>query len=159
MEIRKPKATDAKGVEKWLSHPAIQPYTYVEVGREAKAQAEFWVSSAPHVIGFVAEEKKKAVGLAVCTSTPYHKARHWAHFILIVDPASWGKGIGTALLNAASEWCTREGVERLVLELYESPYQPWFEKRGFVPFATAEGILKIQGELCRRTSLKKEIVC
>lgn len=159
MKIRKAMASDLAAVERWLSDPLVEGCNPASPGPEAHAQAKFWTSNSPHTATFIAEEKGKALGIAICIGTPYHKADHWNMLSILVDPKKWGKGIGTALLQEAEKFAKDARVERFVVELFENPAEPWFIRRGFSVFARGESALKTERGFRARILLKKEALC
>jgi GNAT superfamily N-acetyltransferase len=159
VKIRKAAPSDASHFAKWLSDPLIHPYCIVEPGKEAEFLAHTWSEPVAYATSFVALRGGRPVGLAFVSGTPYHKASHWNALTLIVDPKEWGKGIGTALLSEAETWARTAKIERFVIELFESPAQPWFERRGFMPFSSGPSALKIGETFRMSTKLKKEWIC
>lgn len=159
MKIRKIKPSDADKIAQWLCDERICHFNPCQKGSEAKNQAKFWASGPAYTATFIAEDQKGPCGVAICAAAPYSKAAHWCLFTLIVDPRRWGEGIGTQLLNAAEAWAKEAGVERFVVELFESPAQPWFERRGFSAFLRSESALKIEHGFRASIKLKKEGLC
>lgn len=159
MKIRKIKPSDASALAQWLSDERISHFNPCQKGPEAKNQAKFWASGPSYTATFTAEDKKGPCGVAICAGTPYQKAAHWSLLTLIVDPKRWGEGIGTQLLHAAEAWAKEAGVERFVVELFESPAQPWFERRGFTPFLRAESALKMEHGFRASIKLRKDLPC
>lgn len=159
MKIRKIKPSDADTIAEWLSDERIADFNPCQKGPEAMNQAKFWASGLPHTATFIAEDKKGPCGLAICAGTPYQKAAHWCLLTLIIDPKRWGEGIGTQLLSAAEAWAKEAGVERFVVELFENPAQPWFERRGFVPYLRTQSALKMEHGFRASIKLKKEGLC
>lgn len=159
VNIRKIKPSDAAKIAQWLSDERIADFNPCEIGPEALSQANFWASGQPHTATFVAEDKRGPTGVLICAGTPYHKAAHWCSLTLIVDPKRWGEGIGTQLLHAAEAWAKGAGIERFVVELFENPAQPWFERRGFIAYFRTESALKIEHRFRASIKLKKEVPC
>lgn len=159
MKIRKIQPSDAQSIAEWLSDERVSDFNPCQRGPEAINQAKFWADNPTYTATFIAEDKKGPCGLAICVGTPYHKAAHWNLLILLVNPKRWGEGIGTQLLNAAEAWAKEASVERFVIELFESPAQPWFERRGFKPFLRTESALKCDHGFRASIKLRKEGLC
>jgi len=159
VKIRKIKPSDAEKIAQWLSDDRISDFNPWQKGPEAKQQAKYWADGPAYTATFVAEDKKGPCGLAICSGTPYRKASHWMLLTLIVNPKRWGEGIGTQLLLAAESWAKEASIERFVVELFENPAQPWFERRGFSPFLRAESALKVDHGMRASIKLRKNLLC
>ena len=86
---------------------------------------------------FVALSQGNAVGVAVCsTSFGLEGGAYIELEDLFVEPASRGRGVATALVEAVAEWGRAQGFRKL--EIVMTPYAqakddlaPWYESRGF----------------------------
>ena len=95
------------------TYPEETPFT-VEFEKEylkRKAAAEYDVS-------LVADVGGRIVGTAgVDRLSASEKVRHRAHFGISIEKASWGLGIGRALMNACIECARKAGCLQLELEV------------------------------------------
>ncbi len=159
IEIREAKSQDQTSVLTWLSDPELLPFLQTEKGREVKDLAQFWVSPQKPSLSFIATIKKKPVGILVIFASDYNKITHWAFCTLLVAKNKRGCGVAKALLQAADLWAKKRGCERLIMELYESPFTQAFEKLGFKPYATQEGYVKVEGGYLSRTLFARSALC
>lgn len=150
---------DLTTLKVWLQDPELSQHLQLEKGKELDEHLNFSLNPKAPSIAFVATQKKKPVGLALVFASDYQKITHWAHITLIVAPNRREQGVAKRLLKEVDQWAKKRGCERLILELYESPYTKAFEKLGFKPYATQEGYLKLGDLYVSRTLLSREVKC
>ena len=83
---------------------------------------------------FVAESAEGVVGRLSIARDPHPASPHVADVGLLVAAAYRGKGIGSALLDAAVAWSRRVGIRKLELHVFphNTPAIHLYERFGFV---------------------------
>ena len=98
------------------------------------------------------------VAIAAICLNPYVKMKHHALLQMFVQKEKRGKGVGSYLLQKM------EGIARdehklkwIDIEIYDSPYRKWFEKRGFYLCVEQKKFLKSSGKYKARQILRKDL--
>ncbi|MDX6517411.1 MAG: hypothetical protein QOF50_257, partial [Gaiellaceae bacterium] len=90
-------------------------------------------AAAPEQVRFQALEDGRTVGTAAIMVEPRLRDRHGAHASLVVALDARGRGVGTALYRALSDWGREHGLEELEASVKEDEEESlhWAERRGF----------------------------
>jgi RimJ/RimL family protein N-acetyltransferase len=87
----------------------------------------------PHAAVYVAEEDGAIVGRLSIARDTHPASEHVADLGLMVAKGERGRGIGTALLDAAVRWARESGVRKLELHVFpwNEPAIALYERFGF----------------------------
>jgi GNAT superfamily N-acetyltransferase len=124
---------------RWIElHRAIlpQPPSPIEPRADAEAIAEYMLAN-PRQLRLLAEVDGRPAGLGRTSSSPNARARGGVYAFVAVAEEHRGRGVGTRLYRAVSEWAERAGASALVLQLFESEEAglSWAARRGFTEIA------------------------
>ncbi|NGX31759.1 MAG: Amino-acid acetyltransferase [Chlamydiae bacterium] len=148
---------DVKDVFKWLKDPKISPFLQVELEKEIEDLARMMCEYGNKKTSIVLEDEGVLVGIATLQLLPFIKIHHHCTLFLLIDPKKRQQGYGKTLLQEIEKIADTLKLERIELELYENPYQKWFEKHGFKPYLRQEDYLIVGGQKRARILLKKEL--
>jgi len=128
------------GVSLVQAHFAFDPQRFIEPGpRAVTGYAAFLRAQLREetAVIFVAEHDGAIAGYVYAELEPHNwkELRAACGFIhdVVVDPAHQGSGIGTALIEAASDWLRDQGAPRIILWTAEqnTDAQRLFSRLGF----------------------------
>lgn len=93
-----------------------------EIRRDVDEQATFLAKKLASPVDIIihAEVDGHVVGIAGLEGSCYERFGHAATLGLAVARAHWGRGIGTALVQALLEWADARGLVRVALEVVET---------------------------------------
>jgi len=102
----------------------------------------------PHAAVLVAEEDGEIVGRLSIARDTHPASEHVADLGLMVAVESRGRGVGTALLQAAVDWAREAGVRKLELHVFpwNEPAIALYEKFGFEREGYRKGHYRRDGE-------------
>lgn len=103
----------------------------------------------PHAAVFVAEDDGRILGRLSLARDTHPASEHVADLGLMVAEDARGRGVGTALLEAAVEWAHASGVTKLELHVFpwNEPARRLYEKFGFVQEGYRRNHYRRDGEL------------
>jgi RimJ/RimL family protein N-acetyltransferase len=121
MKVRRVDVSDAEGVvalNELLSRETSfmlrqPPEVESSIEKQRSVLERILRSNDEHML--VAEQDGELVGFAAAFRRPFERVRHSFALVIGVSKAFWGRGIGTALLDAIEEWVTSAGGSRLEL--------------------------------------------
>lgn len=117
--------------------PASRPGAEVVDGDRRDLAAWFDKPDRPGERMLIAEIDGQPVGVAhIVTATDFFTRRQHGHLsVLAVSADAEGRGIGSALLDAAAEWSRGQGFDRLTLSVFvgNQRAQRVYERHGFEP--------------------------
>ncbi|HVN60653.1 MAG TPA: GNAT family N-acetyltransferase [Gaiellaceae bacterium] len=124
---------------RWVElHRAIlpEPPSPIEPSYSVEAIAAYLLAN-PKQQRLLAAVDGRPAGLGRTSSSPNARARGGIYAFVAVAAEFRGRGLGTRLYRAVSEWAEQVGAAALVLQLFESEEQgiAWAARRGFAEIA------------------------
>jgi len=157
MTLRLITKEDVPIVVSWLQESKIAPFLQVELEKEVHDFAMMLCEYGEKKSGFILEKGTIPIGMAVLQLLPFVKLIHHCVLFMLIDLEYQKRGFGTYLLSEIEKKAKEDfKLERIELELFDNPYQSWFEKKGYLAFVKQEFYLNVGGQFRHRILLKKE---
>lgn len=150
---------DAPKIADWLMQPGVLRYfpmiDLVEVEDSVRI-LHYYIGLGASII---CEKDGVTVGVAVLYVNFYEKMKHQSLFMILVDEAYRGQGIGTKLLQETMQLAkTRFGIRLLHLEVYEgNPALSLYQREGFTEYGRHPHFLKENGEYLTKILMEKKL--
>lgn len=140
------RSTDKKDLPRfveWLLQPGVLVGFPMTDKREVEDAVKLWTTYIDKGVSITALYKKKPVGAANLYISEVEKLSHQALFVIIVDEAYRGKGVGTLLLKEIMKLAQKRGVTLLHLEVYDkNPAVRLYKRLGFKTYGRHARYLK-----------------
>jgi RimJ/RimL family protein N-acetyltransferase len=125
--IRRAEPSDAQGLKELGDAVGAEPEGWLVTTngwRTAADERRYLraIKRYPHAAVFVADDEGRIVGRLSIARDQHPASRHVADLGLMVAASHRRRGIGTALLEAATEWARAADVSKLELHVF-----PWNE--------------------------------
>jgi RimJ/RimL family protein N-acetyltransferase len=137
--VRRADPTDAQGLAELGDAVGTEPEGWLVTtnGWRSAADERRYLRATrryPHAAVFVAEDDGLIVGRLSVARDQHPASRHVADLGLIVAATHRRRGIGTALLEAATAWARESEVSKLELHVFpwNEPAVALYERFGFV---------------------------
>jgi len=134
------RLTDSKDLPlfvKWLMQKDVLIGFPMCDRREVEDAVSLWTTYIEKGVSLTALYDGQPVGAANLYIQEVEKLSHQALFVIIVDEAYRGRGIGTFLLHEIQALGKKRGVEILHLEVYDkNPAVRLYEKLGFKKYGS-----------------------
>lgn len=154
--VQDTKKEDAQLVTSWLlDDPEVLETFYLDGKKEVSQWSQGIVEYRNEQSALTLYKDKTPCGLAALFTTDYIKLKHHALLILIVEKKERRQGGGSFLLDKLIERAHSKQIEHIDLELYDSPYASFFEKRGFTSYATQLRFVKTDKGYRARTLYRR----
>ena len=139
MIVRRAEPADAQGLKELGDAVGSEPEGWLVTtnGWRSAADERRYLRAIrryPHAAVFVAEDGGRIVGRLSVARDQHPASRHVADLGLMVAASHRRRGIGTALLKAATEWAQQADVAKLELHVFpwNEPAIKLYEHFGFV---------------------------
>ncbi len=142
-EIRYTYSSDLLYLRSWLIDPRVADNFVASNAEEANSALGSWHFFTQIEASLTATFQHMPVAIATLFLMPYKKTKHGSLAKMVVNPAFWGKGIGTVLLknlhHFAKEYWHLETISFEVFSgnklenfLSKKGYQTLYKQEGFV---------------------------
>ena len=163
MEIREAIEADAQKMidlfqklERETSFMLMEPEEKKVSVEDQQKRINFFSSSTDNLMA-VAVVEGEIVGLIVASTGTVNRNRHSAYMVIGVQKASWGKGIGSALIEFMEAWAITESIHRVEFTVVEgnSAARALYKKYGYAEEGLKRDSLKINGSFVNEIYMSK----
>ena len=118
--FRPTQISDGALLTQWLDEEGVLDGFPMEDAREVKDAVDYWMQFCALGSSITALIGDKVCGVANLYLRGVEKISHHCLFVIVVDKAYRGRGIGKALIEQLEELAkTKFGIKKLFLEIYE----------------------------------------
>ncbi|MBI3212004.1 MAG: GNAT family N-acetyltransferase, partial [Simkania negevensis] len=144
IQIRDTIESDGDYIKKWLLQPGVLAGFPMCDLREIEDSTRIWMEFAKKGCSITALYKKKVCGCANLYIQTIEKLKHQSLFVIIVDEAYRGQGIGTLLIKTLMKRAKEKfSIELLHLEVYQgNPAISLYKRLGFTQYGSHPRFLK-----------------